>query len=59
MNGEKMEDFFKGIHVPTLTSEQGSQMVVAITETEISSAIAHLKSNEAPGPDGFPSECTR
>lgn len=56
IDGEKMEAFFKGVHLPKLTSEQGSQMVVEITEKEISLAIAHLKSNKAPGPDGFPSE---
>lgn len=51
-----MEDFFKGIPLPKVTSEQGSQTVDGITEKEMSSAIARLKSNKAPGPDGFPSE---
>ena len=34
-----MEDFFKRIHLPKLTSEQSDHLVAEITEKEISSVI--------------------
>lgn len=45
------------IHLPKLTREQSHQLAAEISEKEINAAIAHLKSNKAPGPDGFPAVC--
>lgn len=54
-----MQECFEKMNLPKLTGEQSNQLAVEITEKQIRTAIAHLKSGKAPGPDGFPSEWYR
>lgn len=51
-----MEDFLSNIQLPKLTPEQSKNLSRNITQKEIEAAITHVKSNKAPGPDGFSSE---
>lgn len=52
----KMETFFDLIELPQVKDEQNKFLISDITDEEIKQAIRHLKTNKAPGPDGFPSE---
>ena len=42
--------------VPQLTANDSDILVAPFSEKEVFDAIAQMKNNKAPGPDGFPTE---
>lgn len=56
---EQIDDFLKSLNLPVISEQQNEILTAPVTEIELNSAISTLKANKSPGPDGFPSECTR
>ena len=42
--------------VPQLETDENEILTAPFTEKEVFEAIAQMKNNKAPGPDGFPAE---
>ena len=47
------EDFFSDLHLPQLNMSQSALMDEPITQEDVLQAVAELKLNKRPGPDGF------
>lgn len=52
----KTQGFLEKLNLPSLSTEEASEMIQPITVQEISDTIKNLKNNKSPGPDGFPGE---
>lgn len=54
---EEHEGFFlDGHNIPQISAEDRELCEAPITETEIQTALKHMKNNKSPGSDGFPCE---
>lgn len=55
-NQEDIKTFLDSLDMPSIGTKQNEQVTAKITIDEIRKIIGKLKSNKAPGSDGFPSE---
>lgn len=55
-NSNLLSDFFRGLHIPTLSLNEVSDLDAPIQQQEILAAIKSLQSRKSPGPDGLPNE---
>lgn len=55
-NDDQAETLLAGLDLPTVTDSQNKSLKAAITGEELSRAIAGLKINKSPGPDGYTAE---
>ena len=53
---ELMEDFFSQLSLPTISTEQQTNLNAPISREEVLNAIKTLQNGKSPGPDGFGSE---
>lgn len=51
-----LDNFFDGLDIPSITSEQRDSLEDPVTKEEIIQVINNLQCSKAPGPDGYTSE---
>lgn len=56
INHNKIVEFLQTLDLPSIKTEQNKYTTQTITEKEIIDTINKLKTNKAPGSDGFPAE---
>lgn len=52
----KMEDFLRGLDIPTISQEERDILDAPISIAELHQAVAGMATHKSPGPDGLPIE---